>query len=241
MVPLSNAVVSVLSALPRKEDNPWVIAGKKPGAHLTDIQEPWRRIRSPAELDDVRIHDLRHSCAAQHSNTLYSLSILFHRKIGNQIVTGVNAILGDACAAWSAIARFSNLGCKYPFGARGMSAEKVRAERSQGRRFPRDCIIPVATACVPPPGPERLPCKRRPVTRQLDAILERRLAQREQLAEEARVCVFPSHASASSHRKSIKHLHARIGEELNALGDLSRPVLVERWTAAYLLRIPKGT
>ena len=64
MVSLSNAAVSVLSALPRKEDNPWVIAGKKPGAHLTDIQEPWRRIRFRAELDDVRIHDLRHSCAA---------------------------------------------------------------------------------------------------------------------------------------------------------------------------------
>ena len=46
MVPLSNAAVGVLSALPREQDNPWVIAGKKPGAHLTDIQKPWRRIRS---------------------------------------------------------------------------------------------------------------------------------------------------------------------------------------------------
>ncbi|MCY4513665.1 MAG: site-specific integrase, partial [Candidatus Tectomicrobia bacterium] len=62
---LSNAAVSVLSALPRKEDSPWVIAGKKPGAHLTDIQKPWRRIRSRAELEDVRIHDLRHSFASR--------------------------------------------------------------------------------------------------------------------------------------------------------------------------------
>ena len=65
MVPLSNAAVSVLSALPREEDNPWVIPGKKPGAHLTDIQKPWRRIRSRAELEDVRIHDLRHSFASR--------------------------------------------------------------------------------------------------------------------------------------------------------------------------------
>ena len=65
MVPLSNAAVSVLSALPCKEDSPWVIAGKKPGAHLTDIQKPWRRIRSRAELEDVRIHDLRHSFASR--------------------------------------------------------------------------------------------------------------------------------------------------------------------------------
>ncbi len=65
MVPLSSAAVSVLSALPRPEDNPWVIVGKKPGAHLTDLQHPWRRIRARADLDDVRIHDLRHSFASR--------------------------------------------------------------------------------------------------------------------------------------------------------------------------------
>ena len=59
MVPLSGAAVSVLSALPRPEGNPWVIVGRKPGAHLTDLQHPWRRIRARADLDDVRIHDLR--------------------------------------------------------------------------------------------------------------------------------------------------------------------------------------
>ena len=46
MVPLSATAVSVLSALPRPDDNPWVIVGKKPGAHLTDLQHPWRRIRA---------------------------------------------------------------------------------------------------------------------------------------------------------------------------------------------------
>ena len=65
MVPLSGAASSVLSALPRLEDNPWVIVGKKPGAHLTDLQHPWRRIRARAGLDDVRIHDLRHSFASK--------------------------------------------------------------------------------------------------------------------------------------------------------------------------------
>ena len=65
MVPLSKAATAVLSSLPRDADNPWVIAGKKPGAHLTDLQHPWRRIRARAELDDVRIHDLRHSFASR--------------------------------------------------------------------------------------------------------------------------------------------------------------------------------
>ena len=65
MVPLSHASVAVLSALPRPEGNPWVIVGKRPGAHLTDLQHPWRRIRTRAGLEDVRIHDLRHSFASR--------------------------------------------------------------------------------------------------------------------------------------------------------------------------------
>ena len=64
-VPLAPSAVRLLESLPRDEDNPWVIAGRKPGGHLTDLQHPWRRIRKKAELDDVRIHDLRHSFASR--------------------------------------------------------------------------------------------------------------------------------------------------------------------------------
>jgi integrase len=38
--------------------------GKKDKKHLTDLQHPWRRIRKAAGLDDVRIHDLRHTFAS---------------------------------------------------------------------------------------------------------------------------------------------------------------------------------
>ena len=64
-VPLAPSAVRLLESLPRDEDNPWVIAGKKPGSHLSDLQHPWRRIRTRAELDGVRIHDLRHSFASR--------------------------------------------------------------------------------------------------------------------------------------------------------------------------------
>ena len=64
-VPLAPSAVRLLESLPRQEDNPWVIAGRKPGSHLTDLQHPWRRIRARAELKDVRIHDLRHSFASR--------------------------------------------------------------------------------------------------------------------------------------------------------------------------------
>jgi integrase len=44
--------------------NPYVIAGTVNGQHLTDLQRPWRRIRKRARLEDVRIHDLRHTYAS---------------------------------------------------------------------------------------------------------------------------------------------------------------------------------
>jgi integrase len=54
----------LLEALPRVTGNQFVIAGKKENTHLTDLQHPWRRIRKAAALEDVRIHDLRHTFAS---------------------------------------------------------------------------------------------------------------------------------------------------------------------------------
>ena len=42
-----------------------MIPGAKPGARLSSLFEPWRRVRARAGLDDVRIHDLRHSYASR--------------------------------------------------------------------------------------------------------------------------------------------------------------------------------
>ena len=60
---LGDPAITVLERIDRRDGNPWVIAGRKPGSHLTDLQHPWRRIRARAGLNDVRIHDLRHSYA----------------------------------------------------------------------------------------------------------------------------------------------------------------------------------
>lgn len=64
-VHLGDAAVAVFKAIPRIVGNPYVIAGKKEKSHLTDLQHPWRRIRKAARLDDVRIHDLRHTFASE--------------------------------------------------------------------------------------------------------------------------------------------------------------------------------
>ncbi|NJO37114.1 MAG: tyrosine-type recombinase/integrase [Rhizobiales bacterium] len=65
VVLLGRAAAEVLVGIERLDDNPHVIVGTIPGQYLTDMQKPWRRIRKRAGLDDVRIHDLRHSFASQ--------------------------------------------------------------------------------------------------------------------------------------------------------------------------------
>ena len=52
-MPLAPSAERLLEWLPGDEDNPWVIAGWKPGSHLTDLQHAWRRIRARAEFDST--------------------------------------------------------------------------------------------------------------------------------------------------------------------------------------------
>ena len=59
LAPLSHAAISRLKAVPRLQDNPYIICGRKAGQHLVNLKEAWGRIRTAAGLNDLRIHDLR--------------------------------------------------------------------------------------------------------------------------------------------------------------------------------------
>jgi integrase len=63
-IPLNDAAIAELRGIPRLASNPFVIVGHIHGTHMVNLQKPWRRIRALAGLDDVRIHDLRHTFAS---------------------------------------------------------------------------------------------------------------------------------------------------------------------------------
>ena len=63
-VPLSPSAAKLLAELPRVPGTTWVFPGKKPGAHMRNINGPWEIVRARAGIENVRLHDLRHSCAS---------------------------------------------------------------------------------------------------------------------------------------------------------------------------------
>ena len=65
MVPLSPAALEVLAGIERVRRSPWVFPGKRLDRHLSDLRPNWYWVRERAEVEDVRIHDLRHSFASR--------------------------------------------------------------------------------------------------------------------------------------------------------------------------------
>ena len=65
MVPLTPAALEVLAGVKRVRRSPWVFPAAKPDRHLSQLTTAWHRVRERAEVEDVRIHDLRHSFASR--------------------------------------------------------------------------------------------------------------------------------------------------------------------------------
>jgi integrase len=73
---LSAAAQAVLAALPRIDGNPHIIAGAKQGAPRADLKKPWATVKRAAELEGVRLHDLRHSFASFGAGASLGLPII---------------------------------------------------------------------------------------------------------------------------------------------------------------------
>ena len=64
VVYLGDPAIAVLRGIPRREGIPWVFPGTRPGRHMTYLHDSWRRILGRAGIENLRIHDLRHSYAS---------------------------------------------------------------------------------------------------------------------------------------------------------------------------------
>jgi integrase len=62
--PLGAPALLLLSELNRVSGNPYVFPGAVKGESLKEIRRTWYAARHAAELDDVRLHDLRHTVAS---------------------------------------------------------------------------------------------------------------------------------------------------------------------------------
>jgi integrase len=76
-IPLNSPAMDELRKLWEiRSQKKWIIEGHVKGSHLVNPQKPWRRVRERASLEDVRLHDLRHSFASVGVSSGLALPII---------------------------------------------------------------------------------------------------------------------------------------------------------------------
>lgn len=73
LIKLSEKAISLLQAHPRQPENPFIFPAPTTGKPPPSLFFPWSRIRKRAGLEDLRLHDLRHSFASSLVNKNMSI------------------------------------------------------------------------------------------------------------------------------------------------------------------------
>ncbi len=107
IINLNEQTIEVLQSIPRQAGNPYVIVGKVHNQPMVNIFKPWDLVRKAAEIDDFRIHDIRHSFASIAAESGASLlhigKLLGHKKsttteryahLGNNPIKKLNETVG---------------------------------------------------------------------------------------------------------------------------------------------------
>ena len=128
MVPLTDPVLAVLHGIERVEGVPWVIRRKSDG-RLTGLFSYWQHIRKDAGLDDVRVHDLRHSYASR------ALAL-------GEGLTVIGRLLGHSKVETTA--KYAHLVRDAKKAAAARTGDSIGAPAHSGRR---------QGLCCPGPGP----------------------------------------------------------------------------------------
>jgi integrase len=76
VIALNQSAIALLTATPRIEGNEYIFPSEVTGKPSASLFFPWARIRERAGLDDVRLHDLRHSFASFLVNRGVSLYVV---------------------------------------------------------------------------------------------------------------------------------------------------------------------
>jgi len=76
VIALNQSAIALLTATPRIADNDYIFPSPVNGKPSASLYFPWDRIRKRAGLDDVRLHDLRHSFASFLVNRGVSLYVV---------------------------------------------------------------------------------------------------------------------------------------------------------------------
>jgi integrase len=76
VIALNQSALALLTSMRRDDDNPYVFPSSVTGRPSASLYFPWDRIRKRAGLDDVRLHDLRHSFASFLVNRGVSLYVV---------------------------------------------------------------------------------------------------------------------------------------------------------------------
>ena len=67
-LPLPDAALEVINSTPKVDGNPYVFVGSKEGAPIINFRKAWGKIRKEADLNNFRLHDLRHNFASAAIN-----------------------------------------------------------------------------------------------------------------------------------------------------------------------------
>jgi integrase len=89
-LPLPNLLVAMLGSLPRADGHPFVFVGQNGAAHVQNIKRTWHRVRTKAEIPDVRFHDLRRTLGSWLAASGESLQligkVLNHRDVSTTAI-----------------------------------------------------------------------------------------------------------------------------------------------------------
>ena len=117
MVPLTPTAAAVLDGIARVPGNPWVFANGRSDGRLSHLSKAWYRVRERAGVDDVRIHDLRHSFASR------ALAL-------GESLTMIGRLLGHTDAA--STERYAHLGRDAEKSSAAMVGGSIEADIAPG-------------------------------------------------------------------------------------------------------------